>query len=121
MRIVVCLLASGYISVDVAGRWPSDADLRQIAHNAAEADVELRLGEADVYQYLSRVVLGSEPLTEVFPAADSAFTLPVLITASILATFCPRDQEWREYLLRRPVLGPDRCRGGRRQVSRGSR
>jgi hypothetical protein len=79
-------------------QWPSEAVVRKIAHNAATAETHLHLNEPEIYDYISRAVLGSEPIDDVFFAVETAFTLPVLITASMLLTFCPRDKEWWEYL-----------------------
>jgi hypothetical protein len=78
-------------------RWPSEPVLRKIAHNASDAATELDLEESDIYEYLSRVVLGSEKLDDVF-AMPKAGMLPLLITANLLATFRPRDKHWWEYL-----------------------
>jgi hypothetical protein len=96
--IGLCVLASGYVVIDVSGmRWPSEPVLRKIAHNASDAATELDLEESDIYEYLSRVVLGSEKLDDVF-AMPKAGMLPLLITANLLATFRPRDKHWWEYL-----------------------
>jgi hypothetical protein len=96
--IGLCVFASGYIAIDVSGmRWPSEAVLRKIAHNASDAATELDLEESDIYEYLSRVVLGSEKLDNAF-AMPKAGMLPLLITANLLATFRPREKHWWEYL-----------------------
>jgi hypothetical protein len=97
--LALCHTAAGYIAIDVTGmRWPTDANLRKIAGNVANAETRLELHESDIYEYLSRAVLGSERPDEVFPSAEAAFTLPVLITASMLFTFRPQGQKWWEYL-----------------------
>jgi hypothetical protein len=96
--IALCIFASGYIAIDVSGmRWPTEPVLHKIAHNASEAATELDLGESDIYEYLSRVVLGSEKLDDVF-AMPKAGMLPLLITANLLATFRPQEKHWWEYL-----------------------
>jgi hypothetical protein len=87
--IPLCLVASGYIAIDVSGmRWPSDAVLRKIADNASKSATGLDISDEEIFQYLSRVALGSEKLGDVFSAA----------TADLLLTFCPRDKDWWEYL-----------------------
>jgi hypothetical protein len=97
--LALCITAAGYIAVDVTGmRWPDDANLRKIAHNVATAETQLELREADIHAYLSRSVLGSERLEDVFPLVESAYSLPILITASMLFTFRPQSQKWWEYL-----------------------
>jgi hypothetical protein len=96
--IGLCVLASGYIAIDISAmRWPSEPVLRKIAHNASDAATELDLDESDIYEYLSRVALGPEKLDDVF-AMPKAGMLPLLITANLLATFRPRDKHWWEYL-----------------------
>ena len=96
--IALCVLASGYIAIDVSGmRWPTEPVLRKIAHNASSAATELDLDESDIYEYLSRVALGSEKLDDVFPMPKAGM-LPLLITANLLATFRPQDKHWWEYL-----------------------
>ena len=65
--IPLCVLASAYIAINVAERWPTDADLREIAKNAAESGVtQLDISQQEIYEYLSRVALGSEPFDHVF-------------------------------------------------------
>jgi hypothetical protein len=94
----LCLTAAAYIAVDVSGRWPTDADVREIARLTAEREVELPLDQADVYDYLSDAALGFQPLPEALGDDATAATLPVLITASMLFTFRPKDQKWWDYL-----------------------
>jgi hypothetical protein len=97
--LALCITAAGYIAIDVTGmRWPDDANLRKIARNAAGAETRLELREPDIYAYLSRAVLGSERLEDVFPSVESAYALPILITANMLFTFRPQGQKWWEYL-----------------------
>jgi hypothetical protein len=96
--IALCLLVAGYVSVDVCKRWPTDADIHEIARNAAEAEDRVELTEADFYDYLSGSVLGNEPLDQAFGTEEAAVTLPVLLTGSLLLTFRPRGQKWWDYL-----------------------
>jgi hypothetical protein len=96
--VALCVFASGYIVIDVSGmRWPTEPVLRKIAHNAAAAATNLDLDETDIYEYLSRAVLGSERLDDIFPMPKAGM-LPLLITANLLATFRPREKHWWEYL-----------------------
>jgi hypothetical protein len=92
----LCLLASAYIAIEACERWPTDADLREIA-NAAGPATRLGIGEQEIYTYLSRVALGSEKADDIFPA-ESVATVPLYATANLLVTFCPRDKNWWEYL-----------------------
>ncbi len=95
--IPLCLFASAYIAIDVSERWPTDADIREIAKNAAESVTRLDISEHEIYEYLSRVALGSEKLDDVF-SADGIATVPLYGTANLLLTFCPHDKDWWEYL-----------------------
>jgi hypothetical protein len=95
--IPLFLLASAYIAIDVSGRWPTEADTREIAKSAAQSVTRLDLTEQEIYAYLSRVALGNDKLDDVF-AAEGLATVPLYATANLLLTFCPRDKEWWEYL-----------------------
>jgi hypothetical protein len=95
--IGLCVFASGYIAIDVCERWPTQADLQEIAKSAAKSATKLDLDESEIYEYLSRVALGQEKLDDVF-AMPKAGMLPLLITANLLATFRPREKHWWEYL-----------------------
>ena len=64
--IPLCLFASAYIAIDVSERWPTDADLREIAKRATKSATRLDISEQEIYEYLSRVALGSEKLDDVF-------------------------------------------------------
>ena len=95
--IELCVFASGYLAIDVCGRWPTEPDLREISRGAARSPTQMDLAESDVYEYLSRVVLGAEGFDVVFPASTAGL-LPLLITDNLLANFRPRDKHWWEYL-----------------------
>jgi hypothetical protein len=95
--IPLCLIASAYIAIDVCERWPTDADVREIAKNAAESVTRLDISEQEIYEYLTRVALGSEKLDDVF-SAEGIATVPLYATADLLLTFCPREKDWWEYL-----------------------
>jgi hypothetical protein len=94
----LCIMIAGYLGIDIPERWPADADLREIARHTAETTDAFELNESDVFAYLSRVVFGTENLDDVFPDLAVSTTLPVLATAEILLSFCPREKEWWEYL-----------------------
>jgi hypothetical protein len=95
--IPLCLFASAYIAIDVSDRWPTDADLREIAKAAAESVTRLDITEREIYEYLSRVALGTERLDDVF-SVEGLATVPLFATANLLLTFCPADKQWWEYL-----------------------
>jgi hypothetical protein len=95
--IPLCLFASAYIAIDVSDRWPTDADLREIAKHAAQAVTRLDITEQEIYAYLARVALGEDKLDDVF-SVEGLATVPLFATANLLLTFCPREKEWWEYL-----------------------
>jgi hypothetical protein len=97
--ITLCITITGYVAVDVCRmQWPGDRDLREIARHAADTSDDYELDKAAVFDFLSRVVFGADKLDQVFPDLAVSTTLPVLATAQILLSFCPRDKEWWEYL-----------------------
>jgi hypothetical protein len=95
--IPLCLFAAAYIAIDVSDRWPTDADLREIAKAAAESVTRLDITEREIYEYLSRVALGTEQPDDVF-SAEGIATVPLFATANLLLTFCPKEMDWFEWL-----------------------
>jgi hypothetical protein len=90
--------AAGYIAIDVTGmRWPSEVALRQIAEAAAKTAAQLPVTDEMLYQFLSRVALGPERLSDVF-TDEAADVIPFFVTANLLLRFRPGDKEWAEYL-----------------------
>jgi hypothetical protein len=98
VSVVLCIIAAGYLAIDVSARWPTDADVREIARHTATTTTHFELSQQDVYEYISRAALGGELIDDVFPEVEAAFLLPVLITGRLLVAFCPKDKEWWEYL-----------------------
>ena len=97
--ISLCMIIAGYIAVDLAGRWPTEADIRELARHTAASSTDYELREQDVYDYLSRGALGFQPIQEVFPDPKQDYTLPVLITARMLVAFRLGDgHNFWEYL-----------------------
>jgi hypothetical protein len=70
----LCQIPAAYIAVDVSGRWPTDADVHEIERLVSERGTEIKLDEAEVYDYLSGAALGFRPLTEVFGDDVAAVT-----------------------------------------------
>ena len=93
----LCVLASSYIAIDVSERWPTDADLREIAKHAAQSATRLDVGEQEIYDYLSQVAFGTAKLDEVF-TDKGVVPIPVYATANLLSKFRPADKDWWEYL-----------------------
>ena len=85
--ITLCMIIAGYIAVDLAGRWPTEADVREIARHTAASSKDYELREQDVYDYLSIGALGFRPIDEALRDPEADYTLPVLITAQMLIAF----------------------------------
>jgi len=96
--IGMCVYAAAYVAVDVSGRWPSSADVREIARVVAEGETKYRLDSGEVRDYLGRAALGFDELDQALGGIEAAAAVPVLITASLLLRFCPGGQEWFTYL-----------------------
>jgi hypothetical protein len=95
--IPLCVFASSYIAIDVSGRWPTEADLHEIARHAAKSVTRLDISEQEIFEYLSRVALGAERLDDVF-SIEGIAAIPLFATANLLLKFGPEDKEWWEYL-----------------------
>lgn len=95
----LCVIIAGYVAVDVLGpEWPTDAGLRRMAQNAAKAEDEYRLDETQVYDFLRKSAIGFQSLDHVFSTGEEMASWPIVITASVLLTFCPRGKEIWAYL-----------------------
>jgi hypothetical protein len=104
----LCLIAAAYVAVDVAGRWPTDADVRKIARLVSERGTEIPLDQQDVYDYLVGAALAFKSLPQAFGDDLAAATLPIFITGTLL--FVPGRGKG-VVGLSRPDLG--RLRAGR--------
>lgn len=91
------VFASAYIAIDVSGRWPTNADLRDIAARAAKSLTRLDISDQEIYEFLSRVALGNQRLDEVF-SQEGVATIPLYATANLLSKFSPEKKDWWEYL-----------------------
>lgn len=97
--ISLAVTIAGYIVVDVLGPdWPKEGGLRKMAEGAAKAQMDVALDESQLYDYLQKSAVGFQTLENVFPASEDMATLPLLMTASLLLSFCPRDKDQWQYL-----------------------
>jgi hypothetical protein len=99
--ISLCIAIAGYIGIDASQRWPTEADLHEIARHSAATTKRFDLDESAVFDFLFRVVFGADKLDQVFPDLAASTTLPVLATARILVSFRPpylSGKEWWDYL-----------------------
>jgi hypothetical protein len=94
----LCLIAAAYVAVDVTGRWPTDADVREIARLASERGTEIPLDQEDVYDYLSGAALGFNSLPQALGDDLAAAPLPIFITGTLLFAFRPEGKKWWDYL-----------------------
>lgn len=95
----LCLRVSGYVVIDICGhKWPSDADLREIAQRMSAVDLDFNLAESDAYAFLSRSAIHFEPLSDVFADKDRAVVVPFLTTAALLTSYRIDGKHWWEYL-----------------------
>lgn len=95
----LCGIISGYVAVDVLGpAWPTDAGLRRMAEKTAKAEDEHRLDVTQIHDYLWKSAVGFQGLDRVFSTEEELARWPIVITASLLLTFCPRGKEIWAYL-----------------------
>jgi hypothetical protein len=95
--IDLCVFAAGYIAIDVCERWPTDADLRDLARRAEQSVTQLDITKEQVYELVSRVALGNEMLNDIFDV-QGVGTIPLYTTANLLLKFHSREMKWWEYL-----------------------
>jgi hypothetical protein len=99
----IAIAITGYVAVDAVGtEWPTRHSMRRIADaltRVGTVSKTLRLDPEKVYQYLSRVVLGPEPLHEFFGPGDPDFErFPVIIANRATGVYCPDELEIWEYV-----------------------
>jgi hypothetical protein len=98
----LAVVITGYVVVDVCGnQWPNQASVRRIADDLATTGTIAKrfpLQAGQIYEYLSRTVLGSERLEDVIPDEPEFTQLPVIVAEQALAVYCPKELEIWEYL-----------------------
>lgn len=94
----LCVMVTGYIAVDVCGRWPTEADLREMARLCAQSATDLPVTEEDMHTFLSRVVFGTEQMETVFTDQEKVVKLPLFTAANALLSFFPKGSHWWAYL-----------------------
>lgn len=97
--IGLCVIISGYVTLDVLGpEWPTDDGLRELAKGVARARIDVELDVSKIHEFLRTSAIGFQSLDHVFTDQQEMTVLPILIAASLLLAFHPRDQEIWEYL-----------------------
>lgn len=95
----LCVKIAAHIAVDVLGpNWPTDAGLRRMAENLVKAEDEYELDADQFFDYLKKAALGFQPANQVFPSMEQASILPIVMTASMILSYRPKDQDPGEYL-----------------------
>jgi hypothetical protein len=91
-----------YAMVAACGsQWPDDKDARQIANDLATTGTtarRLRLDAGQIYAYLSRTVLGSDPLEEVIPDAAKAASMAIIVAQRAVGVYAPNEMDTWDYL-----------------------
>lgn len=97
--IGLCVIISGYVTLDVLGpEWPTDEGLQELAKRVARAQIDVELDVPKIHKFLRTSAIGFQSLDHVFTDQQEMTILPILIAASLLLAFHPRDQEIWEYL-----------------------
>ena len=91
-----------YVVVDTcSGQWPDDGDLRQIAHDLATTGGsarQMQLDAGEIHAYLSRAVLGSEPVEDVIPDDSRAARLAIIVAQRAAVVYSPKGMDTWAYL-----------------------
>lgn len=98
----LAIIITCYVAVDVCdSQWPAQASVRGIAEDLAttSANAErLHLVAGEIYEYLSRAVLGPERLEDVIPDEPAFTRLPVIVAGEALAVYAPHGMGKWDYL-----------------------
>jgi hypothetical protein len=99
----VAVLITGYVAVDSCGTdWPTQHSIRRIAKDLATTGTvskQLKLDSEKIYQFLSRVVLGSESVDKFFKPEDPEFArFPIIVAHRATGVYCPREIEIWDYM-----------------------
>jgi len=94
----LAIQVTGHVVIDTAERWPTEADLREIARLSATAITGLLVTEDMIGDCLSRVVFGSESVMDVFAGNQDAPVIPLFTLANVILSFTPKGLHWSDYL-----------------------
>jgi hypothetical protein len=98
----LALIITCYVMVDACGStWPVESSVRRIARALATTSTNaerLRLDPEQIYEYLSRTVLGPERLEDVIPDEPAFTRLPVIVAGEALAVYSPKEMGKWDYL-----------------------
>ena len=99
----LAVLITGYVAVDACGtEWPTQHSIQRIADSLTRVGTitkQLQLDSGKIYQFLSRVVLGPDPLDEFFKPEDPEFArFPIIVAHQATGVYCPREIGIWDYL-----------------------
>jgi hypothetical protein len=98
----LAIMVAGYVIVDACGtQWPTDASVRRIAESLATGGTtakRLQLDAAQIYAYLSRVVLGSGSVEDVIPDEPMFTRIPVIVAQRAIVGYSPKEMGIWDYL-----------------------
>jgi hypothetical protein len=102
LAVGLAAMITCYIMVDVSGnQWPVRSSVRKIAEDLATGTSNaerLRLDPEEIYAYLSRSVVGPDPLGDVLGDEPKVTRLPVIVASEALAVYAPEELSKWEYL-----------------------
>ena len=102
MAIGLAVIITGYVVVDACGaQWPDDGDLRQFAHSLATIGTtaeRLHMDAGEIYEYLSRTVIGSERIEDVFPDEPKFTRMPIMVAQRAAVVYSPKEMSTWDYL-----------------------
>jgi hypothetical protein len=100
--IGLAIMITGYVMVDACGsQWPTQSSVQRIAEALATKGAtaeRLQLDAGQVYEYLSKVVLGGKRVDDVFPDEQSLTQLAVIVAKQALVIYRPKELEIWDYL-----------------------
>jgi hypothetical protein len=101
--LALSIMVACYVVVDVCqNQWPDDASVQRIADGLATigtAAERLHLDTGEIYAYLSRSVLGTEPLEDVIPDEPMFTRLPIIVAQRAVGVYRPdKGKGWWDYL-----------------------
>ncbi len=98
----LAIMVAGYVIVDASGtQWPDDANVRQFAGSLATGGrtvKRLQLDAVQIHAYLSRVVLGAEPVGDVIPDEPMFTRMPVIVAQRAIVSYSPEETGIWDYL-----------------------
>lgn len=95
----LCVRIAGYVALDVLGPgWPTEAGLRRMAENAANSEDVYDFSADEIYNFLRNGAVGFQPIEQVFPNPEEMAVAPIAMTAGLLLSYRPREQDIGAYL-----------------------